>query len=918
MWRSIVAGLRRLVDPGRASRDLDDEVRDYVARAAESYVTAGHSNDEAERLARLELGGVENVKEQVRSSGWDARAWTIASDIRFAARMLRRNPAFSAIALATIVVGIGATTAMFSVVQAVILRPLPYARPEQLALLWADDPARGIHEGPTAYRTVVDWRTRSRSFRELAIFSGTSVTLADEPRERIIAQFVSGNLFGLLGARPALGRTITVEDQVGRVPIAVISQALWHQRFGGDSSVIGKTVRFVETGKSGLPAVEIVGVMPGSFAFPTKQAQVWVPATLYWRWTREESEYFPASFRRWNVVGRLTEGTSVPVAQREMRAIGAQMDATLPSTVPDFPGFTPRVVGLLDQITGHSLKTTLWLLFGAVGFVLVIACTNVANLLLARGATRQHELATRRALGANRGQLVRQLLTESLFLAVTGGALAVGLAVVITRMIVRTGATYLPRFDEIGVDARVVAFATVVSVLTGVAFGVLPAVRATSVSPSALLKEDSRATGSRRRRRTSGSLVAAECSLAIVLLLGAGLLLRSLERLSHVNRGFNATDVLSVRVALPPMRAATARMPNAEQAVFGEWAAMLGGITSRIAAVPGVQAVAYLDDVLMLGEADASITFPDRPELPTGQLYTSSVSPEAFTVLKVPLRAGRMLSTSDIATKIRALFGPLPNHQLPLSEQARVAPAEPVLVNEAFVRRYYPSESPLGRRFCIDPTGKTYWYEIVGVVGNMRRQGLEREPLPEYFQPALPRSSVELVVRTVGDPLTIASSVRAAIASAMPGAIVLGMTTVDERLGALTLPRRFQTWLLAAFAGLALLLAAVGIYGIVFYTVAERRRELGVRIALGASPGDVLTDVIRRGMKMPFVGVVVGLLASAWLVRLMASLVYDIGTSDPIAIATAIGVLVGVALLACLVPARRAARTDPMVALRGD
>ena len=920
MLRAITVGVRRLMARRIVDRELDDEVQQFLEAATEAHMKAGLSRQAAERAARVDFGGVENVKDQLRSTGWDAGLSTLWQDVRFGLRMLRRNPAFTAVALATIVIGIGANTAMFSVVRAVMLRPLPYARPEQLALLWSDDPARGLHEGATAYRTVLDWRSASHTFTDLAIFSSTTATLPEEPRERVIATFVSANLFPLLGAAPALGRVMTQREEDGRAPVAVLSHAFWQRRFGGDSGVIGKTMDLGERGKGGLPPSRIIGVMPPSFSFPDKQTQLWIPATLYWRWERERTERFQAWVRRWSVVGRLSPTASIAAAQRELNGIGDRLAAEYPSTVPDFPGFRPHVVSLLDQVIGPAFQSTLWLLFGAVGFVLVIACANVANLLLARGASRQHELATRRALGAGRGRLVRQLLVESLLLSVGGGALGVALAGTVTRMLAVTGASYLPRFDEVSVDAGVILFATLASLATGIAFGVVPALRATAVRPMAALQDNACTTGSRRRRRTSAVLVVVECALAVVLLIGAGLLLRSLARLNDVDPGFRTTNVLSARVVVPPPRPPTRAEarggPNAEAMIARQHEEMFRALLDRIAAAPGIQGAVFADDILIRGEADESITIPDRPDAPAGQLYTSSMSPELFAVLSVPLRAGRHLTRADVATKIRALWGGLPDRRLSLAEQARVSIAEPVVVNEAFVRRFFAGENAVGKRFCIDPTGKTYWYEIVGVVGDMRRQTLERDPVPEYFQTFVPRTTAELLVRTRGDPMASALTIRRLVRDAIPGIIVLDVSTLEQRMGALTFPRRFQTWLLALFAALALVLSAIGIYGIVYYAVAERRREIGVRIALGASQRDVFADVVVRGMSLPIAGIAIGLVAAAWLTRLMTSLVFGIGTADPVAIGATIGALASVAFLACYLPARRAARIDPIIALR--
>jgi putative ABC transport system permease protein len=495
-------------------------------------------------------------------------------------------------------------------------------------------------------------------------------------------------------------------------------------------------------------------------------------------------------------------------------------------------------------------------------------------------------------------------------------------AIAATRTLAAMAASYLPRFDELRVDASVVLFAATTSLLTGVAFGMIPALRVTRVPPSAVLKEESRSGGGRRRRRTSGTLVIVECALAVVLLVGAGLLLRSLASVVGTDPGFTTDGVLDIRVALPRERRPTAAearsTPNVDQVIAAERERTMSMLLQRITTIPGVDGAAYADDILLRGEADESITIPGRPDAPAGQLSSASVSPEFFGLLNVPLRSGRRLTRDDISIKIRALWGPLSDRRVSLAEQSRTTLAEPVVVNEAFVRRFFGGENPVGKRFCIDPTGKTYWYEIVGVVGDMRRQALEREPVAEYFQTFLPHLDAELLVRTRGDPFALAPQIRRFLSENLPGSIVLDVTSVDQRMGALTLQRRLQTSLLAVFAGLALLLAAIGIYGIVHYSVAERWRELGVRMALGASPSDVRADVIVRGMSMPIVGLAIGLVAAAMASRLMTSLVFGIPMNDPVTIAATVVVLAAVAFVACYLPARRAGRIDPMIALRAE
>ena len=922
LHRSIAAGLRRLFRRRDVEHELNDEVEHYLEMATREYMRRGLSRVDAERAARVDFGGVDAAKEQVRGGGWEAVVDALWRDISYAARGLRRAPGFTIAASLTLALGIGVNTAMFSVVNGVMLRPLHFRDARQLMLIWTDDVRRGLHEEATAWSTVGDWRHMNHTLTAVAYYSAGRATLAGNgagTRERTRRAFVSGNLFATLGVRPAIGRTISDEDERDGTPVAVISYSLWQRRFGADSVVGDKVVALEEAGKDGAGLFRVIGVMPADFQFPDRLTELWTPATTYWRFDRERVERFPDWARRWIAVARLRDDRSVDEVRTDFGAIARRLTTTYGMGPSDFPGFGVNVVPLLDSVAGRRLQSTLWILLGAVALVLGVACANVANLLLARGTARGHEFALRRALGASRGRLVRQLLVESLVLAAIGGVLGVAVAIGATRLVALTAATWLPRVDEIGVDSRVLLFAAVTSVVAGIWFGIAPALRLTGLETAETLHDGGRLAGSKGGRRTRGFLIVAECSLTIVLLVGAGLLLRSLERLRFVDPGFDAGHVLTMRIEFPPETAADRAGADEARARIREQ--MLNDLATRLADAPGVRNVGFIDDMFITGQGHASIAIPGRTlgATETGELDDGAVTFGFFGTLRVPLRAGRYLTRADALTKIRALWSPITDGQT-LEEQARTRLAEPVVVNESFVRRFFPSDSPLGKRFCIDPLHKPYWYVIVGVIGDMHRQGLERQPIPEYFGPLVPSASgrSDLLVRTQGDPLAMAPLIRQVVTSALPNVLINTVATADRQLGDFSAERALQTWLLTSFAALALVLAGVGVYGVVHYAAAERTQEIGIRMALGAEPREVLQLLIAQGMRAPLIGIAIGIVAALAVTRAIAHLLFGTAATDPLTYALVTLTLTAVAACACFVPARRAASIDPIVALRRE
>ncbi len=906
LLRSIRDGLRGLFRRRAVEAELDDEVQDYLAQATRERIRGGMTPESAARAARLELGSVAAVKEEARSGGWEANLESVGSDFRYAARSLRKNPGFTLVALLTLALGIGATTAIFSSVNAVILRPLPFRDADRLAVLWTDDVRRGLHEVETSFPTVRDWQAQTRTFAELAVFSfDNTVTLlgGDEP-ERTTSSFVSTRLFPLLGAEPLLGRGITAEDQQRREPVVVLSYGLWQRRFGGRRDVVGKFLSLDGDGtasKGGPRSVRVIGVMPPEFFFPGPGTQLWEPVTSYWRLQRESGDRF---FNNWRVVGRLAPGASFSAAQVDMDAIGRRLAQAYPSPDPDFPGFGVTVVPLLDQVTGKNLQRALWVLLGAVGLVLLIACVNLASLQLARGAARGRELAVRVSLGAGRLRLLRQLLTESLTLAGIGGAAGLALAAAVVRVLAAAAPPGIARIDGMRVDGTVLAFMAGVSILAGILFGIVPAWTLSRSNPNDALKTGG--PGASGTRRIRSLLVVAECALAVVLLIGAGLLIRSAVRLQAVDPGFDPDHVLLVRVA-----AAAVRGPA--ETVYGRRLAALATLTERLAGVHGVRDVGAVSSLLRRDNPDQFITVEGGAGGPggggTGQLASSSVDPGFFSTMRVPLRRGRLHSQGDAVAAV---------HLIVTSEAVDYAgPAEAAVVNQAFVQRFFPDRDPIGRRFYLGAPPKVYWYEIVGVVGDMHRQGLEKGVIPEYFGSNL-GGSTDLVLRTDGNPLALAPAVRQEIRSVDRTLMILSVGTADRALGALSTARRFQTWLLAGFAAFALALAAVGLYGLLHYAVAQRTQEIGVRIALGARAPDVIGLVLGEGMALAAGGIALGVAAALGVTRLMAYMLFEIGATDAATFTAVPLILAGVALVACYLPARRATQVDPLRALKTE
>jgi len=827
----------------------------------------------------------------------DARAvWTGSSlerlmqDVRYGTRSLWKARGFTVVATSTLAIGIAASALMFSVVYGILLRPLPYSEPDRVVMLWTVDPARGLREGGASYPTFTDWRTQAHTFADMAIWRGVAGNLTGtEAPERLAGALVSANLFSLLGVPARIGRTFTPDDEAQRAQIVILSHRLWQRRFGGSPQAIGRHLEI--DGRM----FDIVGVMPDGFFFPTKDVQYWQPSRLYGlgmlkpiiaerSWTRRDNDL-------WRVVGRLRSEVSVQDAQAEMSAIGRRLAADYPSPSPDFVGFDVDVVPILLQITGRSLQLALWVLLGAVGFVLLIACANVAHLLLARGVTREREFAVRAALGAGRFRLLRQLAIENSLLALAAGAAGMAIAAWGIRVVASAAAQGIPRLEEVALDTRVLIFAAAVSFLASIVFGTAPAWRLSSGTATDSLKQSGAAAAGVAARRMRQVLVVAECALAVVLLAGAGLLLRSLARVESVSPGFDPSRVLLVRTHLPlPHLSQLADMQRWRQQ---EWTTFRQ-MEERVAQIPGVTKVGMIQNYLNPSNPEEAITIESSAAPVADTLTTvTDTTPDFFQAMGVPLVAGRFFTQQD-------LNGPA------------------TIVNQTFARRFFSSVDPIGKRFTEGaPGGKPVWRTIVGVVGDMRRNGLERDPVPEYYF-CSSEPTMDIVVRTSGNPETFAPAVREAIRSVYAQTVILSSATAEATLGDLSAQRRFQTSLLTLFAAIALALAAIGIYGIVSFAVAQRTQEIGVRMALGAGHGEIARMILSQGLVLPVAGTLIGLFGALSLTRVMRHLLFRVDPADPATFAGVAALLIATAAIACWLPARRAVGVDPLEALRHE
>jgi predicted permease len=810
---------------------------------------------------------------------------TMWQDLRYGARMLFKQPGFTLIAVFTLALGVGANTAIFSIVNGLLLNPLPYRNAERLAIIWTQSPGANVELDWPSPGQFSALKSENSVFEELALAHGSDVILTSttEP-ERLGAVRATSAVFSLLGAQAMLGRVFLPEDDKGKPSGVILSHALWQRRFGGDPQVLGQTLTIDGNGYT------VVGVMPPDFSLdhevmPTvgavARAELLLPLPM------NADRMSNHGDENYNVLARLKPGVTIAQAQTELNLAVRRLEQQFPGIYPPNRRFSFSIRPLLEQVVG-DVRMALYILLCAVGCVLLIACANVANLLLARAATREREMAIRTALGAGRWRVVRQLLTESVLLSALGGALGLLLAIWGLAMLRWLNPGNIPRLASIGIDGRVLAFTTAVAVLTGILFGLAPALRSSRANLSETLKEGGRSlVGGHHRLRNL--LVVAEIALSLVMLIGAGLLIRSFIRVQEVDPGFVPQNVLSMRVVLigPAYRDESRRLSFYRQ------------LWERIRRLPGVEAAGGVSVLPLGGVSWGSITI-EGYDAASGQSMIQADKRAAsvgyFETMKIPLIRGRFFTEQD--TK----------------ESAQV-----VIVDENMARAYWPNADPLGKRLKHGGADSTApWMTIVGVVGNVKQYALETDSRVALYLPdqQLGFGSLSVAVRTAADPLGLAAAVTREARSLDPNLPLYDVKMMEQRLSESLARRRFAMLMLSLFAVIALLLASVGIYGVMSYTVAQRTREIGIRAALGAQTRDVLRLIVRQGMSLAGIGVGLGLVTAIAATRLMASLLFAVSATDPLTFVVIALLLALVALAACWIPARRAAKVDPMIALR--
>ncbi len=809
---------------------------------------------------------------------------TLFQDLRYGIRVLAKSRGFTLVAVLTLALGIGANTAIFSVVNSVLLRPLPYKDADRLVIVWEQNPHRGWYQNIVSMANFLDWRKQNHVFTDLAAIDPTPFNLAGgagEPVE-IGGERVTANLFSLLGVQPVRGRAFLPEDdKPGSAPVAVLSYGLWQRRYGGDPALVGKQISL--DGES----YTVVGVMPAGFSdlytsYFAVNAQVWVSGLDLRPNGRTNHAYMALT--------RLKPGVTLAQAQAEMDAIARGIE----QQDPENKGWGVGLVSLHDQVVGYA-RPALLVLLAAVAFVLLIACANLANLLLARAAGREREMAVRTALGASRSRVIRQLLTESLLLSILGGGLGVVLAAWGTTVLVAMSPSILlqmsPGLESVGINLRVLSYALGLALATGLLFGLVPAYGTSNPDLNESLKEGGRSfTESSRRHRARGALVVSEFALAVTLLVGAGLMIRTLVHAHQVDLGFNPEHVLTMKV---PLRGPRYKEPSRQVEFFPQ-------LVARIQVLPGVEAVSVSRGLPMEGWDGMDFVTEDNPNPPPGDVPDANyivIGPDYFRAMGIRLRKGRAFTEADT----------------PASQQV-------VIVSEELARKYWPGQEAIGKRLKAGREVELPWRMVVGIVGNVRTQGQDVGFVPELYLPLNqypwllhPR---HLVIRTALNPSVITSAVRREVAALDKDQPVADVRTLDQLAAEPLAQRQFLMVLLGVFAFLALALAAVGIYGVMAYSVAQRTHEIGIRMALGAEQRDVLKLIVARGLLLAVAGVGAGLAAAFALSRLMAGLLYGVRPSNPATFAIVSVTLVTVALAASYIPARRATKVDPMVALR--
>jgi predicted permease len=862
----------------RHDENLDAELRAHLQLLTEEHLRRGMTPEEARYAARREFGGVEQVKEDYREIRGLPMLELFVQDLQYALRTLRKNPGFAAIAVLTLALGIGANTAIFSIVNAVLLRPLPFPQANRIVAVYQTLERNGVHRNGVSYLNFVDWQQQSHSFEQMGAFGESDVTLTGVGDPEIIpGAVVTSGLLSALGVRPIAGRLLLPDDdQPGAAAVVVLSERLWRKRFGAAGDLVGKTTTLDKQ------VFTVAGILPADFQFPFQNppADLWIPV-------QQDTQLKSLIPRRGghylSSIARLKPGVTVGEAETELAGINERLAKQYPA---ENAGWGIRIAPLQHELVG-DVQLGLLVLLSAVALVLLIACANVANLLLARATSRSRELAVRAALGAGRKRIVRQLLTESLLLGGMGGSLGAASAWWAVRGLVQLLPDDLPRIHAIQVDGWVLGFTLLLSVLVSLVFGLAPAIQATSVNLVTGLKEGARGNSEGSGKRLRGVLIVSEVALAVVLLTGAGLLVRSFLELQNVSPGFRVNGILTAAVVLP----------QSQYTKPEEWARYSEQAVERIKTIHGVTSAAVVMGLPMSGNrVNLAFEIDGRPQAPEERVSANfaSVSREYFPLFGIPLLRGRVFDDRDTAASQKI-----------------------AIISEAFARRYFPNEEALGKHLNFGFPERAS-REIVGVVGDVKHVSLDAPVEPEMYSPfeQNPVWGMNFVVRTAGDPAALASAVRESIQEADKDLPVVDVQPMTVYLRDSMAQPRFRTLLLGLFGVVALVLAAVGIYGVISYSVAQRTQEIGLRMALGADPAQVLGLVVGQGMKLVLVGLAAGVAGAFGLTRLFSSLLFGITAGDPLTYFGAVFVLIVVSLLACYIPARRAMSVDPLVALR--
>jgi putative ABC transport system permease protein len=864
--------LRNTTRRHEVDRELTEEISAYVELLTEKKMSEGMNEKEARHAAMVEIGGVEQVKEEVRAGRTGFAIETFVQDIRYGLRSLLKKPGFTLTAVIALALGIGANTAIFSVINGVLLRSLAYRDADKIVMVWEHSFQRGRTQNSVSPANFLDWQRRNASFQQIAASWDTRVNLTSggEPAE-LLVQRVSADFFQVLGVSPQAGRWFVAEDdKPGANPAVILSHDLWQSRFGGNPAIVGQSVTM--SGRS----LTVVGVMPAGFYFLNTQIQAWIPLAL------DPANDWRKQGRYLRSVARLKSGVTIQQAQAELDGIAKQLE----SEYSDYnKGWGVNLVPIHEQIVG-DIRPVLLVLLAAVAFVLLIACANVANLLLSRAAARQKELALRAALGAGRMRLARQMLTESVLLALMGGVLGVFLAYWGLQLLVALAPDNIPRLREITIDPRVLGFTFAVSLLTGLIFGLVPALQSSRPDLNDALKEGARGS-SGGNRVVRNLFVVTEMALALILLVGAGLMLRSFSQLHQVKTGFDTENVLTLRVQLP---IAKYREPQ-QRAEFFKRA------QERLAALPGVKSVGAISYLPLTGLASSTVfNLASQPELPPNESPATEVriiTPGYFSAMGIPLVKGRTFDDRDAA-------------------DSRV-----LIINETMARKFFPGQDPIGQRLIVNWEPKVA-DEIVGVVGDVKETALAEEANPAIYwpHPREPYQFMNFVLRAAIDPAHLSAAATKEIHALDPDQPVSDIRSLDQVVAKSIARPRFNALLLAIFAGVALVLASVGIYGVMNYSATQRTHEVGIRMALGATRADIMKLVVGNGMMLTVIGIGIGVAASLVLTRVMASLLFGVTATDIPTFLSVSVVLAGVALVANYIPARRATRVNPVIALR--